>query len=526
MPKTAQILPLNLPATLPGALLDAAAAFPDREAVVGDGRRLTFADLRDAVAAAAARLEGQGFKSGDRAAIWAPNGVAWIVACLAVQALGGAVVTLNTRLKGEEARYILDKTRARTLFTVRGFLGVDYPGLLAGLDLPHLEHVEILDADWPGRGAAPPGAVEALADHVARVRPEDPCDILFTSGTTGQPKGVVATHGQTVRAFSVWAERAGLRAGDRYLIVNPFFHTFGYKAGWLACLLKGATAYPMAVFDAAEMARLARAEAITVLPGPPTIFQQLLAAPEAAGGALASVRVAVTGAASVAPALIERMRGELGIATVLTAYGLTESCGMVTMSEPGDSVEKIATTGGKPIPGIEVRCMGPDGRPVPTGEEGEVWVRGFNVTPGYFEDPEATAEAIDAEGWLHTGDVGRFDADGYLQITDRLKDMYISGGFNCYPAEIERIVMGHPAVAQVAVVGVPDTRLGEVGKAFVVPRAGAELDPAELVDWCRAHMANYKAPRCVEVVETLPTNAAGKVQKFLLTKTAPEAARA
>jgi acyl-CoA synthetase (AMP-forming)/AMP-acid ligase II len=502
--------------TIPHAVRRAAMRFGAAAAVVEpDGRRLSFHDLAAEMARASGAFAAAGIVKGDRIAIWAPNSAGWIVACIGAQAAGAVVVTLNTRLKGAEAQYILNKSRARILVTIGDFLGTDYAALLHGLDLPHLELTLTLDRDWAGfLGRGGPAASARARKVEATLTGSDPSDILFTSGTTGQPKGVVCGHGQTVQVFQVWADRVGLRQGDRYLIVNPFFHTFGYKAGWLACILAGATAYPMATLDVPALVRLVKHEQITVLPGPPTIFQSLLAAD--VGRDLGSLRLSVTGAASVPPSLIERMRHELGIDTVLTGYGLTESTGTVSLSEAGDSAERVVTTCGKPIPGIEVRCIDGAGNPVPTGAEGEVVVRGFNVMQGYFEDEAATRAAIDAEGWLHTGDIGRFDTEGYLQITDRLKDMYISGGFNCYPAEIERIMAGHPEIAQVAVIGVPDERLGEVGKAFVVPRPGKTPTPEALIAWCRENMANYKAPRQIELRASLPLNAAGKVQKFEL----------
>ncbi|MEN5144846.1 FadD3 family acyl-CoA ligase [Brevundimonas diminuta] len=501
--------------TLPQAVIDAAARFDDAIAIVDGDQKLTFAGLEQDVLRGASALIEAGLKPGDRVAIWAPNSAEWIVACLSVQAAGAVVVTMNTRLKGLEAQYILNRTRARILLTVGDFLGQDYRQLLKGLDLPHLERILTLDAEWKAF-AAEGHNLDAARAAMRAVRGEDPADILFTSGTTGQPKGVVSGHAQSIQAFTSWADCAGLAAGDRYLIVNPFFHTFGYKAGWLACLLKGATAYPVATFDPVQVVDLVEAERITVLPGPPTIFQQMLASCAEAGVALSSIRVAVTGAASVPPSLVQRMQDELGIRNVLTAYGLTESSGMVTMSQIGDGVERIAHTCGKPIPGVEVKCVNRLGETVGAGREGEIRVRGFNVMAGYFEDAEATAEAVDAEGWLHTGDIGCFDADGYLRVTDRMKDMFISGGFNCYPAEIERILSAHPAIAQVAVVGTPDERLGEIGKAYIVLRPSAKTDADEIRQWCRSNMANYKVPRAFAFLDALPVNPAGKVQKFLL----------
>ena len=501
------------PATLPQVLAQAAQAFPDDPAIVDGATRLSFAALEAHVLQAAAAFLRAGVGSGERVAIWAPNSWQWIVACLAAQAAGAAIVPLNTRLKGAEAAYILNRSRACCLVSAGRFLATDFSALLETHALPHLHRHLRLDTDWTDFVAT--GAdIEAARAASRAVAPTDPSDIMFTSGTTGHPKGVVATHAQTVRVFRVWAERVGLRRHDRYLIVNPFFHSFGYKAGWLACLLTGATAYPMPVLNVADAADLVATEKITVLPGPPTLFVSLLqdSALAASGWApLASLRVAVTGAATVAPDLIARMRGDLGIPHVLTGYGLTETCGVVTMSEIGDDPETVATRCGRVIPGVEL-CIAGD------AAEGEVLVRGYNVMAGYFEDPAATAEAIDDAGWLHTGDVGALDERGYLRITDRLKDMYISGGFNCYPAEIERVLSGHPDVAQVAVIGVPDARMGEVGRAYIVPRTGAHVTESELLAWAREAMANYKAPRQVCLVDSLPLNASGKVVKGELRK--------
>jgi acyl-CoA synthetase (AMP-forming)/AMP-acid ligase II len=343
----------------------------------------------------------------------------------------------------------------------------------------------------------------------------DLSDIIFTSGTTGRPKGAMTTHAQTLRTFATWASVVGLTEGDRYLIVNPFFHTFGYKAGIIACLMAGATIVPEPVFDVDRVLDQVAMERITMLPGPPTLYQSILDHPERATRDLSSLRLAVTGAAAVPVELVKRMRGELTFTTVLTAYGLTESTGVVTMCRRGDDPEVISHTSGRAIPGIEVRIVDDAGAEVARDEPGEIVVRGYTVVAGYFEDPGATAEAIDADGWLHTGDIGVMDDAGNVRITDRLKDMFIVGGFNAYPAEIEGTLLGHAGVSQVAVVGVPDERMGEVGCAFVVPRPGTDPEALarELPAWARDHMANYKVPRSVEIVDALPLNASGKVLK-------------
>ena len=293
-------------------------------------------------------------------------------------------------------------------------------------------------------------------------------DIIFTSGTTGKPKGVISSHLQNIKVFDYWSTYIGLNENDRYLIVNPFFHTFGYKAGWLAAIMRGATAYPCPIFDADKIIQTINKEKISMLPGPPTLYQSILSSQLINTMDISSLRLGVTGAASIPVQLIKDMKEILGFETVITAYGLTESTGVVTMCTPNDDYETIATTSGCAIADVEVKCVDQDNREVPAGEPGEILVRGYNVTQGYFNNPQATQEAIDRDGWLHTGDIGILDSNGYIKITDRSKDMFIVGGFNAYPAEIENILCDHPAISQAAVIGIDDERMGEVAKAFVV----------------------------------------------------------
>jgi len=390
--------------------------------------------------------------------------------------------------------------------------------------LPDLRRVVVLDGpaaepfltweDFTAGGRAVTAA--RVAERAAALTAEDVSDITFTSGTTGRPKGAVITHGQTLRTFGTWSDLVGLAEGDRYLVVNPFFHTFGYKAGILACLMRGATLIPHPVFDAGAVLGRIAAERVSVLPGPPALYSSILDHPDRSAHDLSSLRLAVTGAAVIPLDLVRRVRDELGFGTVLTAYGLTESTGTATMCRRDDTLETIARTSGRAIPDTEVRVVDPDGAAVPPGQPGEVVIRGYNVMRGYFEDPAATAEAVDRDGWLHTGDVGEMYSRGYLRITDRIKDMYVVGGFNAYPAEIEQQLARHVKIADVAVVGVPDGRLGEVGKAFVVPRPGMQITSAEVIGWSKDQMANYKVPRYVEFIDELPRNASGKVLKYAL----------
>lgn len=510
--------------TAPRAFAAAAERHADRVAVITEsGAQWTYAQLGAKRLEAARALIGLGVRAGDRVAIWAQNCEEWIVAGLAVHAVGAAIVPVNTRMKGEEAGYILGRSRARVLFCAGRFLDQHYPTLLGRHRPATLEHLVVLrdaragDLDWSAFLAR--GVSVSPEDVLARaeaVRPADPMDIMFTSGTTGLPKGVVTNHGQNLRAIAEWSRHMELVPEDRYLVANPFFHAFGYKVGWLGGLLAGLAVMPHAVFDAGAILQRIAAGRVSVLPGPPTLFISLLGDPARASSDLSSLRATITGAATIAPSLIERIRRELGFKIVLTGYGLTETCGIVALAQPTDDAETIATTCGRAIPDIDLQCLNDQGQVCLPGEPGEVVVRGYNVMQGYLDDAAATAEAIDPRGWLHTGDVGVLDPRGYLRITDRLKDMYIAGGFNCYPAEIERMMAAHPGIAQVAVIGVPDERLGEVGKAFVVPRPGQRVDHKELLAWCRDQMANYKVPRHVETVAALPMNPSGKVLKYQL----------
>ena len=493
--------------TIPAALEEAAGEHPGHEAVVDGATRLTFAELRREAHEVARALVAAGIEPGDRVALWAPNGAPWIVASFGVYAAGAVLVPLNTRYRGDEAGHILRTAGARLLITVGEFLGSDYAAMLEGVDgLDALERTVHLDtAEWPAFVAAGDTVDGAEIDRrIAAIGEDDPSDIIFTSGTTGAPKGAVLTHGASVRTYLSWSELVDLREGDRYLCVYPFFHTAGLKSGILACVLRGAAIYPQPTFDVPTVLDLVGKERITMLPGPPTVFQTIVNHPDLDTFDLSSVRSSVTGAAVVPVEVIRQMREVLGIRTVVTGYGMTETTGTISMCRYDDPPEVIARTVGRPIPGVEVRIA----------DDGEILVRGFNVMQGYYGNPAATAETI-VDGWLHTGDIGFVDDAGNLHITDRKKDMFIVGGFNAYPAEIERVLVEHPAIAQAAVIGAPDDRMGERGVAFVIPRAGEEVDPDALLAWTWERLAKFKLSE-VRIVEELPLNPTGKVQKFKL----------
>ncbi|MCV6975177.1 fatty acid--CoA ligase family protein [Mycobacterium bourgelatii] len=471
--------------TIPEMVLSSADRFGDAEAVVDGTLRLSFVQVVDRIRCAAGAFASIGIEKGDRAAIWAPNSAEWIIAAFGLLTVGGVLVPVNTRFKPDEAGDIIVRSGAKVVLVQKDFLGLDYA---SGSAVPAGIPVIDLKSDFLASGSP-------LQRQVSGT---DISDIIFTSGTTGRPKGAMLNHRQTLRMYDEWATLADLREGDRYLMINPYFHTFGLKAGLVASFLRGATMLPVPVFDLDTVVDLIARERITMLPGPPTLYHSLLTVSDKSK--LSTLRAAVTGAADIPVELVRRIHTELPFQTLMTGYGLTEA-GNVTLSRPGDSFTDVATTAGLPCEDVEVRIA----------DDGEVLVRGYSVMQGYLDDPVATAEAIDDDGWLHTGDLGSLDANGRLRINGRKKDMFIVGGFNAYPAEIEGFLLEHPAVAQVAVIGVPDERLGQVGKAFVVPKA--EVSEDDLITWCRNRMAGYKAPRSIEFLDALPLNATGKVMK-------------
>ncbi|MGH3435886.1 MAG: AMP-binding protein [Sciscionella sp.] len=530
---------MSVPHTMPALLDEAARRFGALPAVLDATTRLTWAELREQVRTVSRALTAVGIRPGDRVAVWAPNRVEFILAMLGTECLGAALVPLNTRYRGEEARVVLSKSGASALLLCNGFLGNDYLGMLReagarsvaegtaptgrGHVVPGLLglHTVIDLAAGAADGALPWSAfldradevpTETVAETERAVTPGTVVDILYTSGTTGVPKGVMSTHAQTIGVAEVWAKGASLGPEDNYAIVNPFFHSFGYKAGVVAAITAGTTIYPLVTFDPVALMELVEHARITVLPGAPTIFTMLINHPRRTEFDLSSLRFAIAGAATVPETLFSDMLEVLGFEQVAQAYGLTE-CVVATQSRPNEDPVHVAHTTGPAVPGLQIRVVDEHGQDVQVGTDGEIWLRGEFVMLGYFDDPAATAAAIDEDQWLHTEDVGRLDEHGCLKITGRIKDMFTVGGFNVYPAEVENVLSGYPDVVEAAVIGVDDERMGSAGRAFLTLHAGAALDEEALRSYCRDRLANFKVPRGFVVLHEFPRNASGKILK-------------
>lgn len=499
--------------------------FADHDAIRDGDTTLTYRELGEQVDQAARAMIAAGVEPGDTVAVWAPNCWQWVVVGLGVSRAGATLVPINTRFKGNEAAYVLNAASVKMLFVVDGFLNTSYSGSLVDEQVPTLTAtIDLTSGGAPGTTtfedflatgdtASSPQQQAEIERRTDAFEPDDTGVIMFTSGTTGHPKGVRVRGGAIIRLFHPYGQALGVQPGDPYLLVNPYFHAFGYNSGVIVCLMFGAVNLPVAIYDATEVLATIERERVAVFPGPPALFQGMLNHPELERFDLSSLRSCVTGAAAIPVEMITDMRDRLGFETIVTAYGMTETSGLAAYTKPGDPPELIAATSGCAPPGVELRVVGPDGVDVTCGTEGELWVRGFQVTPGYLDSPEQTAEAIDTDGWLHTGDVAVMNEQGYIDITDRMKDMFIMGGFNAYPAEIERVLQEHPLVGISAVIGVPDDRMGEVGAAFIVPSPQGAPDKAALIEWCREQMANYKVPRHVFIVDDLPLTASNKVRK-------------
>ena len=518
------------PALTLGQMLDEAAARdPAHEAIVFRDERVSYGQLKARADAFALGLVALGMERGDHVVLWMPNRVEWNVAHLAIAKAGCVTVTCNSRYKALEVEYVLRQSDAKALILADRFdaAGVDYLELLREIDalsprLAALRHVIVLGSRVPA-GCRPWAEVEALGrgsdlrvlERIG-VTPDDPAAMLYTSGTTGEPKGCLLSHGNVYYKCHVYTELHEWTARDRYFVPVPYFHIFGCMGGTAANCLVGSTQVVMDIFDPGEAMRLIEAERVTVFSGVPTMFITILNHPDFGRYDLGSLRTGSIGAAPVPAEIMRRIldsEGGLGM-DALVVYGLTEATGGTHWTRPGDPLEKRVATVGLPTPEIEDRVVDPiTGAPVGPGEEGEVCVKGPTMMMGYYKKPEATAEKL-RDGWLRTGDMGVKDGDGYLRITGRLTDMIIVGGFNTYPAEIENFFLRHPKVLDVSIVGIPDPIMGEAVMAFVIPKAGESLTAEEIAAFARGRIANFKVPKYVEIVDSFPLTGSGKVQKF------------
>lgn len=556
--------------TIPEMMRDVATRHAGLEAVVDGDVRLDFAALHRAALDFARALTAAGVGRGDAVALWASNGWQWVVAASGTWLVGAITVPMASRWKAAEVVPLLERARARVLVvdeeaagerlldglrarfaegtaTARGAATskssaetsprASSSDRVAQRPIPALEslaRIVVLEATRGSCRRLAVTGIESFEDFVAKAkdaaapdervaRPDDVAQILFTSGTTGAPKGIELCHRQLLSAYWDWSGIGGLAPGDRFLVIPPYSHGFGMNGGVLACWMRGVANVPVRVFDARSALDSIARERISVISGPPTLFATLMNLEGFDPATTRTLRTAFVGAAAVPTELIQAMRRRLGIERVINAYGLIEVC-VVSMTRADDPETVIATTTGRAMPGVEVRIVKTAGEgdaaanatDVADGESGEVWVRSQGVMRGYLRDPAQTAAAIVEGGWCRTGDVGIRDGAGHIRVVDRLKDAYNCGGFSAFPAEIENQLLEFPGVAQVAVVGVPDARLGEVGHAFVIAQTGCALDPDAVVAWARTNMANYKVPRRVHVVEQLPLNANGKVRKEVL----------
>jgi len=524
--------------TLSQVLRDSATRFPQHNAIIEPSSAQTYTQLNRKVDELARGLLDLGVGKGEKVGLWMPNISEWVITYFAVARIGAVIVPMNTRYKTHEVEYILGDSEATTLFMVDAFAGIDFIDMItqARKALPRLQHIVVVGErtadgshrfdDLTARGAAKLSDA-SLAEREASLTPLENVFILYTSGTTGNPKGAMLSHHNIAQnAFQV-TEVLHTTGDDVFLLPVPFFHCFGCVMGIAGAITWGASIVPMQVFKADTALDLIQEHNVSVLYGVPTMFVLELEAYRKGrdGGRGYDVSSLRTGIMAGAPCPVEVMRGtmeELGC-NVSIAYGLTEASPVITMTRFDDSIDRRVETVGRALDGIEVKIADDDRRPVPLGDMGELACRGYNVMMGYYKLPDKTAEAIDDQGWLYSGDLATLDRDGYVKIVGRKKDMLITGGFNVYPAEIEEYLFTHPKVQNVSVIGVSDPVFGEVAAAYIIAKEGEAIDPQNIVDFCVGEIANFKVPRYIIVVDSLPMTQSGKIQKFKLRELAKKA---
>jgi fatty-acyl-CoA synthase len=522
--------PELLQETMGANLERTAAQFADRDALVSchQERRYTYAELNDAVDELARGLLATGIQVGDRLGLWSPNCAEWTLVQYATAKLGVILVNINPAYRTSELEYALRQSGCRMLIAAPAFKSSDYRAMVdevrGGLD--ELERVVFLEGeDWDAllAGASEVNP-ETLVQRSAALRAEDPINIQYTSGTTGFPKGATLSHRNILNNGFFVGEGLRYTEEDRVCIPVPFYHCFGMVIGNLACTSHGAAMIiPAPAFDPEATLQAVAREHCTSLYGVPTMFIAQLEHPRFADYDLSSLRTGVMAGSPCPVEVMKRVIERMHMNEVAICYGMTETSPVSTQTAADDPVEKRVGSVGRVQPHLEVRIVDPDtGQTVGRGESGELCTRGYSVMSGYWNDRERTGEAIDGEQWMHTGDLATMDAEGYVNIVGRIKDMVIRGGENVYPREIEEFIYSHPDVADVQVVGVPDERLGEELVAWVIPREGADPDPEALREFCRGKIAHFKVPRYVRITDAFPMTVTGKVQKFKLREQAIE----
>jgi fatty-acyl-CoA synthase len=524
--------------TIGERLAAAVRAHPDGDALVSrhQGIRQTWRELDDSVAQVALGLLALGIEKGDRVGIWSPTCAEWTHLQLAAARTGAILVNVNPAYRSNELAYALHHSGVRLLVTARSFKTSDYLAMLATVraELPALERVVTVggeraagpdDVTWEELLAASAGAdPAALAAREATLDADDPINIQYTSGTTGNPKGATLTHHNILNNAITAAETLGYTAADRVCIPVPLYHCFGMGIGNLGCVAAAATmVYPAASFEPLATLEAVAAEGCTSLYGVPTMFIAELEHEASRTLDVSSLRTGLMGGAPCPIEVMKRVVSDMHAEEVCVVYGMTETAPISFMSRPDDDLERRCSTVGRVLPHVEAKVVDPlTGLTVERGVTGEVCSRGYLVMRGYWDNVEATDDAIDAAGWMHTGDLGVMDAEGYLNIVGRIKDMVIRGGENLYPREIEEILFQHPAVASAQVIGVPDERMGEELMAWILLREDASATEEDIRTFCRGRLAHFKVPRYVKFVSEFPMTVTGKVQKFRMRELAVE----
>ncbi|WP_158887790.1 class I adenylate-forming enzyme family protein [Amycolatopsis anabasis] len=506
------------PGTFPGELAAAARTDGDRPFLrLTPESACTFGEMERLSARVASGLLGLGLRPGDRIAVSAPNQPEWLALFFGATRIGLVVVTLNPRYRETELEYMLNQSGARAVVTVPALPDFDFAAFYAGFRdrVPSVEHVITLGAEFDELAKSPVDA-EALRAAESGVGPDTPAVILYTSGTTGRPKGAVLTHGSMLAAARGQAERLDMGPDEVFIGAMPLNHVGGITCTIAASLVARGSVVLLPAFVPAEAVRTIAEHRVTVFGGVPTMFTLAFARPEFAGTDVSSVRIALVGGSNADPALCVQMAERFPGARLSNLYGLSEVSGGCVLSAPGDDLATVSRTLGTPVAGVEVRVVDLEGREVTAGGEGELHVRGPGVARGYWDLPEESAETFLPGGWLATGDMVALEPDGHLVLRGRKKEMFLQGGYNVYPVEVENVLTAHPAVAMAAGIGVPDPVLGEIGRYYVVLKPGETADPEELIDFCRARLADYKAPKQLEIATELPLTPAGKIAKAAL----------